>query len=226
MPSYSTLLRHAKQAKSDTERKKLLAKANALRRKLRNPPAPKTTAKEKRIRSRVDKLLTATEAGRQTKETTHPQAASLGWQAIDGASRGLPGLGERVGGQAKPAWVESVDLAYDRIAKHVRTNRHEAAKIGIRALVVDGMAGVRENNHTQRAQLARSMQEGFTECVVTGFIAQIKMVERLNSGLPPAVVVSGLELAKVVDVLMAAGWTEEGRSREMAKAASDVRFAT
>jgi hypothetical protein len=79
---------------------------------------------------------------------------------------------------------------------------------------------------------ARNMIDGR---IVSAFIARMKLMEAQSStGLPAALVVSGLEVVKVLDALVSAGYSATGRMRigsaetdpEMGKAHSEVRFAS
>lgn len=55
---------------------------------------------------------------------------------------------------------------------------------------------------------ARSMME---DRIISAFMARVELTELSSNGIPPAIVVSGLEVAKVVDALRSAGYSSQGR---------------
>ncbi len=96
---------------------------------------------------------------------------------------------------------------------------------------VEGGAAALANVST-RERHTRAIND---ERIVSAFIARMQVAEAaLGTGLPPAIVISGLECAKIVDALRSAGYSNTSRHRNspadiekmMGKAHSEVRYAT
>lgn len=84
-----------------------------------------------------------------------------------------------------------------------------------------------------KEQAIRASHAMMDERIISAFIARMQIVESSSGiGIPPAVVISGLECAKIIDALRSAGYSAASRQRRstaadmMGKAHSEVRQAS
>lgn len=201
MTSYSTLMRQAKAAKTATAKAALLKKANAIRRKTRKAKQPKIVA--------VDDLSDES----LTKAINMAYDSVTGWQAID---RGAPGQGEIVNGDpTEPYHFRVATETFENLKKQKKIDGN--AEIALRSLV---MTGVSEGRRMEREAHSRSIIETNREWrnnIVRAFISECNVIMQMNKGLPGAMVVSGLSIARVLDALAEAGWSETNRKAKQPK---------
>jgi hypothetical protein len=184
--SYSTLVRMAGKAKTKAEREKLMKQANAIRRKNRSKKKP---AKPEAAVFGIN------------------QGPSKAW-GLERIDRGEPGHGELVGGNSTPEYFLEADRTLERLSK-LKKGDKDAAGIMLRSLVMTGVSAGRQQERVQQTAARYETNRLWQNKIVCSFIAECNMVQHMESGLPAVMMVQGLQIARVLDALASAGWTED-----------------
>ncbi len=189
MTSPSTLIRQAKATKDPKKRKALRAQAAKLRRDIRNAKNKKKAPSFRRSDFRF-----VGDGPIQPGAMVATHDAVKGWSVEEQAL---------VNRSVIPAPL----IAPERI-KELRKlafkRKGDGFEIGLRGLFVDA-----DKRATERL---KGQQELHRINVVSGFMARVQAVEKLNGGpLPPFMAIDGYTVARVYDALRDAGYSVDGR---------------
>jgi BMFP domain-containing protein YqiC len=214
--SWRTLMRRADEATSTTEAKKLREQAAKLRRDERYAAKNvKHAAEAKRaavlesgarklpsldLRSREERAAEAGPRGSGIVIPTRDEAKSWGWNVPE-----EPGRGEIVGGEV----AKLADTLAALARKKGGTDAVQAELMRLLTLArFEGQRTAEEASTKERAAIHESQRVK----VVASFMAQIDAMAQSNAGKMPKVVpVSGFVLAHLMNTLMKAGYSIEGR---------------
>ena len=195
MTSPSTLIRKAASAKSPREAKKLRAQAAKLRREIRALKTSSGKPANNRPIARRPRTL------RQI--ATSPVT-----------ERVVMGSHDNVGGWAARDVTEIIEQdQIERLRKHARNRKHkDSFDIGVRSAVMTGVSRGRTEVAEQTREKLRAVYDANRIAVVSGFISEMNAVAKATGGpLPPTTIVSGYTLARVLEALREAGYTESGK---------------
>lgn len=209
MTSPSTLIRKARKAKTRAEAVRLRAQAAKLRRETRRlAKAAKTTPQLARA------------AGDPNVKSRHQIYPAFKEALLNGGTVSPNGGGtvilsvgsEEQGVQAKSPVDEAVDDIF-RVTRDKKLNNSALPVITVRRHLVEAKARGREEadkDARRRADMAREMTK---VAVVSGFIAHANLMAKINGGpMPQVVTMNGFTLARVLDALSDAGWSEDGKT--------------
>lgn len=199
MTSPSTLIRKAAKAKSARTAERLRAEAAKLRRDLRAeakakhplPPRAKAKAKEltDKIRSRINEVAT------RTLDMQPQSEVSGGWRPV----------------QDPNPYLDPDDL--ERLRHYAREKkRPQDFEIAIRGRLVDSYKSAERKAADETREKLKAMADANRIAVVAAFIATVEaQAARQGGELNPVLNISGYTIARVVEALRLAGYTENGK---------------
>ena len=211
--SASTLVRRASKTKDKAAAKRLRAMAAKVRREARAKKARGNVAGKAdradgalavqsiarvRVRSMADEIAEQQNDGPMVM---HHDAAG-GWNEIGQSGRYISDEQiDRLRGAAKvkPKKMESGHIV-------------DGFAIGLRASLLEAQISGKSEAEKEALRRIKANLEAQSINVVCAFVAEMNGIAALNRGpLPPSVMVSGYTLARVLDALKQAGYTENGK---------------
>lgn len=213
MTSPSTLIRKAAKAKSAATAARLRAEAAKLRRearqlrttagtlraeagKLRKTAVAKAEALATKVRSRINEVAT------RTLDMQPQSEVSGGWKAVS-----HDGENVLIGDE----YLETLRAAARKKPKSSK-EEHDSFGIAMRAALVTQRAHGRRQVEESEREKRKAIYDANRIAVVSGFIATVEAAARHNKGeLAPTVVTSGYTIARIIEALRLAGYTENGK---------------
>jgi len=196
--SASTLARRAAKTKNKAEAKRLRAESARLRREERGAKKPRPAAKqpiedfEKALAAEINQAMFGDNAASVDSMPLMPGAEQ-------------PGRGEIVGGYLAHKANELAKIARKK-------GGVDAIQAQLRMLEAEARHQAACDANARVQKVAQEANERWRENIVTGFMARMAGLERMHrNGLPDAIVVDGVTLARVCDALAAAGYSATGK---------------
>lgn len=192
--SSSTMFRKAQKAKTKKEANRLRRIANSLRKLERSK---KLIAKSTKLARESVQGNAAGSVGAQSQTLVMHHNAAGGWKEI-GHDDGL---------------ISTEELERLRSKAQERTNEKvDGFGISVRAALIGARIFGRKQETVDHAKRLETLMEVQNINVVSAFIAEMNGIAAMNRGpLPPVIMVSGYTLARVLDALRRAGYTENGK---------------
>lgn len=202
MTSPSTLIRQAKRTKNKAEAKRLREQAATLRRNGR--AAKKLTDTAGKVNVAVKNTRWQPMPGfRASIKKISPDGGTITIETGPGVNQAM---------QVRNRLDEAVDEIF-KVTRDKKLKDSAMPVIAVRRRLVEAKAEGREEAQKEarhRADMAREMTK---IAVVSGFIATADQLAKLNGGpMPQTAVISGYTLARVIDALRDAGWSENGKT--------------
>lgn len=171
MTSYSTLMRKARDTKDPATKRRLLKKANAIRRATRKPH-PVLAEQHTHTMNELEAKANA-------------KGATLGWtvQPTDAAGN-RPGQGEIVGAQpgdeGKSPIHRITDNRIEQVLKLAKGKDDGAIGVILRAIAADGMSHGRNEARRDCNEAERTKEEILHRRIICDLLRQIRVYRQLN----------------------------------------------
>lgn len=192
MTSPSTLIRKAAKTKNKVLARKLRAEAAQLRRDIRAAHRPAWVPARIPPRPPIQNSIERTIDG-------IAEAAQRG--AIAGAGQDT----------AEQPLISESEIQHLHKLAHPRKNLQEF-ETALRAQIIDAKTRGRRSADDETARRLQSIYEINRINVVSALLCEVAHVERHGKPLPKTWILSGYTLARVVEALREAGYTEEGKN--------------
>lgn len=228
MTSASTLVRQAKKAKTKAEAKALRAKAALMRRTARKA---KEARKADGMKVATQALLNAVQSSQINASRSNQDNADDG-RNMDKGTFNLVPIGYRTASEAMEARLEE-DAAHPfvsmgraevlmKLARKKSINPETFHNELVRLAALHRLEAKQEASTLYMEHLKRARETNDIN-VVCAFIASVEGVMRANGGsLSPSIVVAGYTVARVLEALKAAGYSESGL-KSMSRQALEAR---